>query len=63
MQGHGFDPWSGKIPHATEQLSLYTTTTESEPWSPSAAATEPMSPGACAPQREKHHSEKPVHRN
>ncbi|KAJ8784592.1 hypothetical protein J1605_007943 [Eschrichtius robustus] len=21
MQGHGFEPWSGKIPHATEQVS------------------------------------------
>ena len=20
MQGHGFEPWSGKIPHAAEQL-------------------------------------------
>ena len=29
MQGHGFEPWSGKIPHATEQLSLCTTITES----------------------------------
>ena len=28
MQGHGFDSWSGKIPHATEKLSLCTTTTE-----------------------------------
>ena len=28
MQGHGFDPWSGKIPHATEQLSPGATTTE-----------------------------------
>ena len=27
--GHGFDPWSGKIPHATRQLSLCTVTTES----------------------------------
>ena len=27
--GHGFDPWSGKIPHATRQLSLCTATTES----------------------------------
>ena len=28
-RGHGFDPWSGrKIPHATEQLSLFTTTRE-----------------------------------
>ena len=25
---HGFDPWSRKIPHATEQPSLGTTTTE-----------------------------------
>ena len=24
----GFDPWSGKIAHATEQLSLRSTTTE-----------------------------------
>ena len=27
---HRFDPWSKKIPHATEQLSPRTTTTESE---------------------------------
>ena len=27
-RGHGFDPWSGKIPHAAEQLSPGTTTTE-----------------------------------
>ena len=26
--GHGFDPCSGKIPHAAEQLSPYATTTE-----------------------------------
>ena len=25
---HGFDPWSGKIPHAAEQLSPCATTTE-----------------------------------
>ena len=25
---HGFKPWSRKIPHAAEQLSLCTTTTE-----------------------------------
>ena len=24
--GHGFKPWSGKIPHAAEQLSPCTTT-------------------------------------
>ena len=28
-QGPGFNPWSGKIPHATEQLSPCATTTES----------------------------------
>ena len=27
-RGHGFEPWSGRIPHATEQLSLWATTTE-----------------------------------
>ena len=27
-QGTGFEPWSGKIPHATEQLSSWATTTE-----------------------------------
>ena len=26
--GHGFDPWSGKIPHAGKNLSPCTTTTE-----------------------------------
>ena len=27
-RGHGFEPWSGRIPHAAEQLSLCATTTE-----------------------------------
>ena len=27
-RGHGFEPWSRKIPHATEQLSPCATTTE-----------------------------------
>ena len=27
-RGHGFEPWSGKIPHATEQLGPCATTTE-----------------------------------
>ena len=27
-RGHGFEPWSGKIPHAAEQLSLWATITE-----------------------------------
>ena len=33
-RGHGFDTWSGKIPHAAEQLSPCTTTTEPALWSP-----------------------------
>ena len=28
--GHGFEPWSGKIPYAAEQLSPWATTTEPE---------------------------------
>ena len=27
-RGHGFEPWSGRIPHAAEQLGLWATTTE-----------------------------------
>ena len=27
-RGHGFEPWSGKIPHAAEQLGLWATTAE-----------------------------------
>ena len=38
---HGFEPWSGKIPHAAEQLS---------PW---ATTTELCASGACAPQQER----------
>ena len=28
FRGHGFEPWSGKIPHATEQLGPWATITE-----------------------------------
>ena len=27
-RAHGFEPWSGKVPHATEQLGSWATTTE-----------------------------------
>ena len=27
-RGHGFEPWSGRIPHAAEQLGPWVTTTE-----------------------------------
>ena len=40
-RGLGFEPWSGKIPHATEQLSPCATTTEPVLWSPQATTTEP----------------------
>ena len=40
-RGHRFEPWSGKIPHAMEQLSL------------PAATTEAHAPRARAPQQEK----------
>ena len=44
---HGFNSWSGKIPHAPEQLGSCATTTEPVLWSLGTTATE-----ACAPQRE-----------
>ena len=57
---HGIDPWSEKIPHATEQLSLWATITESVLWSLRAATIEPtccnywsLRPGAQAPRQEK----------
>ena len=37
-----FSPWSGKIPHAVEQLSPCATTTEPVLWSLGTATTEPM---------------------
>ena len=33
-RGHGFEPWSGKIPHAAEQLGPWATTTEPAPLEP-----------------------------
>ena len=50
-RGHGFEPWSGRIPHATEQLGPWATTTEP-------AHLEPV---LC--DRRGHDSERPVHRN
>ena len=47
-RGHGFDPWSKKIPDVAWQLSL-----EPQLLSPPAATTEVPHPGACARQQEK----------
>ena len=48
---HRFDPCSGKIPHAEEQLSLHATTTE-------ARSLEPV-----LGDKRSHFNEKPVQRN
>ena len=53
MQGHGFDPWSGKNRHAAEQLSPCVTTTEPALYSQRATTTEACAPRARAPQQEK----------
>ena len=50
-QGHRFEPWSGRIPQAVEQLGPCATTTE---------------PGHLEPvlhNKRSHRNEKPVHRN
>ena len=53
---HRFDPWSGKIPHATEQLSLWATTVEpARPsyWAHVLQLLKPSGPEACAPRQNK----------
>ena len=55
-RGHGFEAWSGKIPHATEQLSLCATTTEPARhnyWAHVPRLLKPVCPRAHAPQQEK----------
>ena len=77
-RGHGFNPWSGKIPHAAEQLSPCTTTTETALWKPRATTTEPratttearvlrlLKPECLEPvlhNKRSHRNEKPPHHN
>ena len=50
---HRFDPWSRKIPHSMEQLSLCATTIEPVLESPGIATTEAQHPRAHALQQEK----------
>ena len=50
---HGFDPWSGKIPHVEGQVCPCTSTTEPVLWSLGAATTEPRCSRDHVPQREK----------
>ena len=59
MQGHGFEPWSGKIPHAagaTKPVRHNYWACALEPvshnyWSPRATTTEARVPRAPAPQQ------------
>ena len=50
-RGHGFELWSGKIPHAVEQLGPWATTTEP-------ARLEPV-----LRNKRGHNSERPAHRD
>ena len=50
-RGHGFEPWSGRIPHATEQLG---------PW---AAATEPARLEPVLRNKRGRDGERPAHRD
>ena len=50
-RGHGFEPWSGKIPHTAEQLG---------PW---ATITEPARLEPVLRNKRGRDSERPVHRN
>ena len=52
MQGHRCEPWSGKIPRATEQLSPRATTTEAH------TLPEPV-----LLNKRSHRNQKPAHRN
>ena len=52
-RGHGFEPWSGRIPHAAEQLGPWATTTEPERLEPASHNYWACASGACAPQQER----------
>ena len=68
---HRFNPWSGMIPYATEQLNLCAVTDEPVLWSLGIATTEPMwcnywSPRALEPvlsNKRSHCNEKSMYRN
>ena len=70
-RGHGFEPWSRRLPHATEQLGLCTPTTEPVLWSLQATTTEAHEPQLLKPthlesvlcNKGSQGNEKPVHRN
>ena len=66
-RGHGFEPWSGKIPHAAEQLVPWATTTEPARLEPVLRNKKPRQWEAHAPRWRVapayHNWRKPTHRN
>ena len=54
-----FNPWSGKTPHAAEQLSPWVPATEPVLYSLRRTTTEACVPRACAPQQKKPSQQKP----
>ena len=61
-RGCRFNPWSGKIPHASKQLSLCATTTEPAFWSPRATSAGVQVPWSLC-STGSYRDEKPVHHN
>ena len=53
IQGHKFDPWSKKIPHAAGQLSLHDRTTETVQGQLEKAHTQKQRPTAVKTQKTK----------
>ena len=62
-RSHGFNPWSGKTPHAVEQLSLCATTIEPVLQSSYAATTEPRALEPELHNKRGHYNEKATHHN
>ena len=62
-RGHRIEPWSGKIPHATEPLSPCATNTEPVFKSLQAATTEPARLEPVLSNKISHHNEKPTPQN
>ena len=58
--GSGFEPWSGRIPHAAEQLSACAATAEPALWSLRAAAAGPVHLESVLRSRRGHCSERPA---
>ena len=63
MQVHQFDPWSGKIPHALEQLSLCTTANKPALQSLRATTTKPVCLECVLCKRRRYHNKKPIRCN